>query len=273
MPLVRICGGGARRLASLLQTVCGVLRRRSSPEARPVAARAALSSARCAATSAIEAAWRPTSLKFRVNFRSEDRSAPHRHCRPHLDRRGRRDRGAGMESLDGKPKPMKPDHYRSEGLWSRCVSDSCVRSDGPGSGRRLPSEHADALRSRNAPVAIPRGDFPACDPWRGENPRGISALGGCRLDHPLVAAAADEYERRTRSRRAESAVVGRSQARRCVRGSCDTRKLSTALPDGLRYREPLSALGIGNCELIQWPVSSQRGEPASGRRALRGGPV
>ena len=60
-----------------------------------------------------------------------------------------------------------------------------------------------AVRSRNAPGAIPRGDFPACDPCRPEDPLRISALGGCRPDYPLVAAAANEYERRARSRRAQ----------------------------------------------------------------------
>ena len=128
-----------------------------------------------------------------------------------------------------------------------CVGQCRPRSDGPGFARRPPSEHADALRSRNASAAIPRGDFPACDPWRGENPRRISAPGGCRPDHPLVAAGAQGYERRTRSRRAESAGVGRSQVRCCARGSCD----SANHPTGLARLGRLSrALGVDDSNYL-----------------------
>ena len=166
-------------------------------------------------------------------------------------------RGAARASLQG-PRPAKAgtacpaaqiiDHQRLTSL-------RVVRRTVPPSQRRAwlrptppPSEHADASRSRNAPAAIPRGDSPACDPWRGDNPRRISAPGGCRPDHPLVAAGAAGHERRARSRRAESAVVGRSQVRRCARGSSDSANHPTGCSDRL---SSLAELRVGTIPVTE----------------------
>jgi len=73
--------------------------------------------------------------------------------------------------------------------WPRAVAGDADHDSRPRHGgrfgRRTPLKHADAVRSRNAPGAIPRAGFPTGDPWCGEHPRRIRAPGGCRPHHPL----------------------------------------------------------------------------------------
>ena len=79
------------------------------------------------------------------------------------------------------------------GLWCRARS----------LGGRRDAERAAAVRSRKARPAIPRGDFPTCDPRKPEYHQRISAPGTCRPHASVVAAVAEEYELGALSRRVE----------------------------------------------------------------------
>ena len=137
---------------------------------------------------------------------------------------------------ESAPPPMGP----AAGPFTACAVTALTRRPGPTSSRprvhrrsdtrvnsRLasreprrgwlarPVERADALRSRNGGAAIPRVVFRPCDPCR----RSIAMSGRERLTTVAVRqllhdAAAAGYERRRRSRRAESGLA--SQPRRGV---------------------------------------------------------
>jgi hypothetical protein len=81
------------------------------------------------------------------------------------------------------------------GFWCRCRARSL--------GGRRDAERAAALRSRKARPAIPRADFPPCDPRKVEYHRRISAPNICRPHASVVGAGAEEYELGAVSRRAE----------------------------------------------------------------------
>ncbi len=76
------------------------------------------------------------------------------------------------------------------------------RAEGGGRG---PSERADARRSRNGIAAIPRVVFRPRDPRRHSIAPAALAPDHCRASQHLHDAAATAYQRRDRSRRAESA--------------------------------------------------------------------
>ena len=80
--------------------------------------------------------------------------------------------------------------------------------------RRSTPTHGEA---GTRPEPIPRGDFPPCDPCRSDTPAASGAEAYVVVTILVVAAGADEYERRERSRRAQSAVGGRSQDRAATR--------------------------------------------------------
>ncbi|SRR6266487_3698497 len=78
---------------------------------------------------------------------------------------------------------------------------ACCRARSLGGWRD--AERGAAVRSRKARPAIPRGDFPPCDPRKAEYHRRISAPSICRPHASVVAAGAEEYELGALSRRVE----------------------------------------------------------------------
>jgi hypothetical protein len=117
---------------------------------------------------------------------NETRAAGGRGC-PMGARRRRQDPGAGCQALSSPLVRSVPGvHCRARRLGGRRVA-----------------ERAAVLRSRKARPAIPRGDFPPCDPRRVEYHRRISAPSTCRPHASVVAAGAEEYELGAVSRRVE----------------------------------------------------------------------